>query len=299
MNTKNKITKFYLLLILLIITASCSKEPELTANPDGVFPELELSQIDKELTQLYKEYNCRIEYRYVENLLPLDWYNITPVDAKQVVPMATFLKENWVMPLEAASSHEFVVKTFPTQLVFVGSPAFQKDGKTEVLGQAEGGTLLRFTRVNDFDPNNQDWAITQLITAFHEYAHILHQTFRMPDEFRKVTPNNYTKNGWMAVNNTQAVMLGMVSPYGTSSVQEDFAELFSFYIVMPDYLIDDRFVDKNPEDYPWVSEEVVRAVNQGSAILRVKLDILKKFLAEHGFDLETARNNLQEKLTSN
>ena len=38
MNTKNKITKLYLLLILLIITASCSKEPELTANPDGCFP---------------------------------------------------------------------------------------------------------------------------------------------------------------------------------------------------------------------------------------------------------------------
>ena len=103
----------------------------------------------------------------------------------------------------------------------------------------------------------------------------------------------------MAVNNTQAVMLGMVTPYGTSSVQEDFAELFSFYIVMPDYLIDERFVDKNPEDFPWYSEEDIRALNQGSAILRVKLDILKKFLAEHGFDLETARNNLQEKLTSN
>lgn len=297
MKIKNKRTQSCSLIFLILLgIAACSNKNELISSPDDILPHPKTNEIDVRLNELYKDYNCRVEYRYVENLLPRDWYNITPVEEKYVIPMAVFLKRNWILPLEAGSSHKFVAKIFPTQLVLVGSPAFQKDGMTEVLGEAEGGTLLRFTRVNSFNPENPSWVEKQLTTAFHEYAHILHQTYRLPDEFRKVTPNSYTKNGWMTIQEIQALTMGMVTPYATSSVQEDFAELFAFYIVQPEHIIKTWFEEKKTKDFPNIPENVIQSLNNGSAILRIKLEIMKKMLSGQGLDMDKIREDLQVKL---
>lgn len=280
------------------ICFSCSDDDEnLTASQEELFPELGNSEIDIQLREIFGDYNTRIEYLYVKKYLPDDWYRITPVQENLVIPMANFLKDYWVNPLEIGSSKDFVSTNFPKKIVFVGSPARKQDG-TRVLGQAEGGTLIRFTEVNDFDLKKGAWVRQQLHTAFHEYAHVMHQTFKMPNDYRMVTPDNYTKQGWRAVQLSEAIERGMVTPYGTGAVQEDFAELFSGYITYTnnqlDYLFKDEKITKTTSP-----EEALKIIqrNKGRVFIRTKLGIMKKFLIANGLDLDAVRTDLQDKLS--
>lgn len=281
--------KYFCLLILMAGFTACEKEKALVPSEEALFPPREKMEIDKELAKIYAPYNTIVEYRYIKNFLPNDWYYITPVKGNLALPMGEFLKKMWIEPLEAGSSQRFVQSNFPKMIILVGSPALQKDG-TEVLGQAEGGTLIRFTRVNNFDLQNRRWKQLQLETAFHEYAHLLHQSYNLPEAFRKVTPDNYTKNGWRPLKQQQAIMRGMVSPYGTSAFAEDFAELFAFCITKTDAELAYLFNDQE------VTSMEIAEMNKGRGFLRTKQNILVKFLEGIGMDIVKIREDLQAKL---
>lgn len=286
-----RLLKYVWLFAVVVGISSCNDDELLTPSGEDLFPPQEQTELDKKLVEMYADYNTIIEYRYIKNLLPKDWYYIEPVSIDLVQPMAEFLKDMWIGPLEAGSSKEFVQAHFPRMIVLVGSPARQKDGSV-VLGVAEGGTLIRFTEVNYFDATSRDWKQAQLETAFHEYAHLLHQTFNLPDAFRQVTPESYTKNGWKAVTAAEALKRGMVSPYGTSAFAEDFAEIFSFYLSATDEDLDFYFNQqpvKNAQDVD---------LNKGRAYLATKLNILLKFTDGIGLDMDKVREDLQTKLSN-
>lgn len=286
-----RLLKYVWLFAVVVGIYSCNDDELLTPSGEDLFPPQEQTELDKKLVEMYADYNTIIEYRYIKNLLPKDWYYIEPVSIDLVQPMAEFLKDMWIGPLEAGSSKEFVQAHFPRMIVLVGSPARQKDGSV-VLGVAEGGTLIRFTEVNYFDATNRDWKQAQLETAFHEYAHLLHQTFNLPDAFRQVTPESYTKNGWKAVTAAEALKRGMVSPYGTSAFAEDFAEIFSFYLSATDEDLDFYF-----NQQPVQSAQDVD-FNKGRAFLATKLNILLKFTDGIGLDMDKVREDLQTKLSN-
>ncbi len=290
--------KYFSLLAIIGLFFSCSNDEDaLTASTEDLFPPRQETEIDLKLIELFSPYNTIVEYRYIKNFLDKDWYYITPVKEELVVPMAEFLKSQWIEPLEAGSSTEFVRQNFPKKIILVGSPALQLDG-TRVLGQAEAGTLIRYTEVNDFDLTNLAWKTMQLHTAYHEYAHILHQTFKMPDAYRAVTPDNYTKNGWRAVKNE--IERGMVTPYGTNSVADDFAELFAGYISYTDddlaYILQDEIINTDPEKGPVTNPDDFLSIikrNEGRSFIRTKLSIMKKFLNSVGFDMDKVRAEAQ------
>lgn len=286
-----RILKYIWLLAIVVGLTACSDDERLSPSGEDLFPPQEQTELDKELAEMYADYNSVIEYRYIKNLLPKDWYYIEPVSIDLVLPMATFLKEMWIGPLEAGSSKEFVQAHFPRMIVLVGSPARNKDGTT-VLGVAEGGTLIRFTEVNYFDATSRNWKQAQLETAFHEYAHLLHQTFNLPDAFRQVTPDSYTKNGWRALTDKEALKRGMVSPYGTSAFAEDFAEIFSFYLSATDAQLNYYFLQQNVQTVEDVD------LNKGRAYLAAKLSILLKFTDGIGLDMDKVREDLQTRLNN-
>lgn len=286
-----RLLKYVWLFAVVVGMTACNDDERLTPSGEDLFPPQVQTELDKKLVDMYADYNTVIEYRYIKNLLPNDWYYIEPVSIDLVLPMAEFLKEMWIGPLEAGSSKEFVQAHFPRMIVLVGSPARQKDGSI-ILGVAEGGTLIRFTEVNYFDATNRDWKQAQLETAFHEYAHLLHQTFNLPNAFRQVTPDSYTKNGWRAVSAAEALMRGMVSPYGTSAFAEDFAEIFSFYLSATDEDLDFYFNQqpvRNAQDVE---------LNKGRAFLATKLNILLKFTDGIGLDMDKVREDLQTRLSN-
>lgn len=291
-----KFKYFSLIAIIIILLSACVNDDEtLTASEQELFPEKNNSEIDIRLRELFSAYNTIVEYRYIKNYLDKDWYYITPTKEEVVVPMGQFLMDYWVKPLEAGSSTDFVAENFPKKIILIGSPAYKLDG-SKVLGQAEGGTLIRYTEVNDFDLLNTNWISMQLHTAFHEYAHIIHQTFKMPTEYNVVTPDNYTKNGWQTVDFNNAIQRGMVSAYGTSSVSEDFAELFSTYIIQTEVYLNFILNDESLETTE--PEEMLQRMkrNEGRVFIRQKLSILKKFLLSAGLNIDKVRSETQKKL---
>ncbi|MDC1105145.1 putative zinc-binding metallopeptidase [Prolixibacteraceae bacterium] len=308
----------YILLVLLLGLSSCSKDEDaLVPSDKPLFPHREITELDKQIIELFKGYNVRVEFRYIENLLPKEWYYITPPKEEIVFPICEMLFNAWLTPLVEGSSKEFVRQTFPKQIVLVGSQAKQKDG-TVVLGQAEGGQLIRFTEANDFTETNVDWMRRQLHTAYHEYCHIIHQTFILPDEYREVTPDNYTQTGWRVVNLTTAITKGMVTPYGTSNASEDFVEMFSCYITYPqknwDYIFNDETLPDDPvelipesqrkADPAALKAQVEQAMldlvkrNEGRTYIRKKFQILDKFLVKHGVNMHTIREEVQKYLAA-
>jgi len=204
--------------------------------------------------------------------------------------MSQLVLDMWVDPLLAGASKEFVGLTFPKMLVYVGSPAFKLDG-SRVLGQAEGGTLIRFTEVNFFDESNVGWINTQMHTAFHEYGHIIHQRFGFPNDYREVTPDTYTKSGWRTVDSREALQKGVVSSYGTKSFQEDFVELFATYIIGSEAELKHLFVDVT-DPSPEEAKD-----NAGRAILREKLSIQQKYMTNVGIDMDAVRTAYQTRIT--
>lgn len=286
--------------VLAAFFIACQGEEGVVPSSEELFPAQRETSLDDSLRRLFSPYNTRVEYRYIENLLPLDWYNITPVIDTMVLPAMKFLKSMWIESLEMAASPEFVRANFPRMIVLVGSRALMPDGKSEILGEAEGGTLIRFTRINDFSPTDSTWVSRQMTTAFHEYAHIMHQTFNMPEEFRNVTPGMYTFNGWRvyAQDIVQPISMGMVSAYATSAVEEDFAELFAASVIYNDanwkFLTEDQRADNTSDEV----REITQRMNQGRALIRRKYAIMKKFLLSNGLDIEKLRGVYWEKLNT-
>ncbi len=274
-----KALKYLVLLSILTTFIGCSEDDQVTSSGENLFPPRESSEIDLQLAEMFKGYNTRVEYLYVKNLLPADWYYITPVKEELVVPMSQLVLDMWAEPMLAGASQEFVSLTFPKLLVYVGSPAMKLDG-TRILGQAEGGTLIRFTEVNQFDSENIGWINMQMHTAYHEYGHVIHQRFGLPNEYRKVTPDSYTLTGWRTVTPEEALRRGMVSPYGTMNPQEDFVELFSTYIIASDQELYNLFEKEH----------------EGRPILNEKLSIQKKYMTSIGIDMDAVRAAYQARI---
>lgn len=277
--------------LLSAVFFSCSEDDDVTASKEDLFPKRTTSEIDKIHHEMFGDFNTRIEYRYIKNYIPSDWYYITPVKEELVLPMSNIVMDYWINPLIAGSSREFVAMTFPKLLVYIGSPAYQEDG-SKVMGEAEGGTIIRFTEVNAVDVNDDTWRTTQLHTAYHEYAHIIHQRNGFPNEYREITPNSYVKSGWMTVSESLALKKGMVTPYATSGVQEDFVELFSTYVVHSQEELDHFFVDVVPEEGKSLTQDQIET-NQGRAILRQKLSVQKKYMKNAGLDMDVIRASYQ------
>ncbi|MFV0366162.1 MAG: substrate import-associated zinc metallohydrolase lipoprotein [Mangrovibacterium sp.] len=290
-------------LILLITTSilfalsSCGDNDNISSSGEDLFPKMEIGDLDEQLIELFKDYNTRVEYRYIKNLLPSDWYYITPPKEELVLPMSKLIVDLWISPLIDASSKEFVTLTFPKMLVYVGSPALQLD-KTEVLGEAEGGTLVRFTKINEFDDSSVDWISSTMHTAYHEYAHIIHQRYGFPDTYLKVSPDSYTKNGWTVVTQRGALQKGVVTPYASSSPQEDFVELFAECIIATDEKLEYYFTDVSPWGGMSQSDsEELNKDNEGRRLLRTKREILKKYMSDIELDMDKLRTIFQSKLT--
>lgn len=299
---------FWLLALSVTLFCSCEEDDSLTPSEEALFPQMEDTPISLKLKEMFGRYNTRVEYRYIQNLIPEDWYYITPAKEEMVLPVAKIFLDMWVGPLIAGSDTAFVEQHFPRMILLVGSPAYQLDG-TIVLGQAEGGTLIRFTEINKYTPGNVDWVERQLNTAFHEYAHIMHQTFNMPDDFREVSPDNYTQNGWQPLTSNQAIIRGMVTPYGTSSVQEDYAELFATYVMKDDALLDvlvrGKPITLNKDNWDDMTEEerenallLKASMEAGCKLIAKKFAILKKHLGSAGLDIDKVRTAFQAQLSN-
>jgi substrate import-associated zinc metallohydrolase lipoprotein len=238
-----------------------------------------------------QKYGIAIRYRYVDRYVTPD-KKVAPPRLEVVRPMLDFLTEFWIEPyLSVPNGEEFFKRHVPAEVVFIGSSMYNYDG-TITLGTADAGARITLTEVNDINIENRDWLFRQLGTIYHEFAHIVHQNFKLPANFQRISPTGYTSAGsWYNLTDEEALRRGFVSPYGTSNANEDYAEIVAFLLYDPEFYENYIYDEEGCTTIPCIQR------NEGRALIRRKLTAI---LAHHeqntGVDLLKVRALIQEKL---
>ncbi len=270
-------------------------EPVKTATPS----EETLDQYIQE--NFIDEYGVAVRYKFVDKFVD-PGRRVSPPRLELVQPMLDFLTDLWVEPFLAVENGEdFFRAHVPAEVVFIGSPIYNSDG-TIILGLADAGARITLTEVNILDTESEDWVFRQLGTIYHEFAHIMHQRYNLPPNWQSISPNGYSSpQSWYNLSDQQALERGFVSPYATSSFNEDFAELVAFLLYHPDfytlYIDDEDCSAAGPcaGDADCVTSCI--ASNAGRAILRTKYNaVLNHYKQNTGVDLLQVRDIIQAKL---
>lgn len=285
MKTNYTFLLFSLVMSLVISCAEDDADAELkTTTPS----EDELDQYIQ--TNFTDKYGVAVRYTYVDRYVDPD-KRVTPPEKDLVGPMLEFLTEYWIQPYEdVTNGSEFFKRYVPAEIVLIGSSMYNSDG-TVTLGTADAGARITLTEVNDIDVENRDWIFRQLGTIYHEFAHIVHQNYNLPSNWEEISPQGYTSAGsWYNLTDAEALQRGFVSPYATSSFNEDYAETVAFILYDPDfyetYINDEVCSTSDCEDR-----------NAGRALLREKYNaVLTHYKQYTGVDLLAVRELIQAKL---
>lgn len=259
----------FLILLPLVLLFGCY--PDESLNVPVTDPDVNLDSnldiyIDDNFTT---EYDMAIRYRFEDRFID-PFQRVSPVALEYVRPMLDFIEEFWIDPyLEVQNGEEFFRDHVPVEIVFLGGLIFNEDG-TVTLGTADAGVQITFTNVNAIDRNDSDWVELQLQTVYHEFAHIVHQKYKLPQSFETISPNGYTSAGsWFNITEEEALQRGFVSPYATSSPNEDFAETVAFY------LFDADFFNFYTTDEPNCDDADCNARNEGRELIRQKVSAIE------------------------
>jgi len=280
---------FYLVFVTCTVSSGCYPDETLDT------PEKNVEPIDDELDRYIKEkftdtYGIAVRYRFVDRYVEVN-KRVTAPERSVVIPMLDFLNYYWIDAFASVpNGKKFFANHVPAEIVLIGSPMYNNDG-TVTLGTADAGARITLTEVNKVDTTNLEWMLMQLHTIYHEFAHIVHQRYSLPPNFQEISPTGYTSAGsWFVLTDEEALERGFVSPYATSSFNEDFAETVAFI------LFDKNFYETYMTDENCDSEDCA-ARNEGRGRLRQKYtSILKHYQAHTGVDLLSVRELVQEKL---
>lgn len=239
MKTMKYISSLALAAIALLGAASCSEDD---LGPT-IFPDVEdeldptsyTYKFDKWLKDAYlTPYN--LDFRYKMQDVGTDMnYNLVPASYDKAVDLAVLTKYLWFDVYDKLAGEDFLKSYGPRIIHLIGSPAFNPQTGTMVLGLAEGGIKVSLFRVNELD-NSNFAAMNEYYfkTMHHEFSHILHQTKTIPTEFQTISNGKYDDNNWQDQWEPRINSLGIVTNYGSSQMREDFAETIANYITLTD-----------------------------------------------------------------
>lgn len=285
-----KFIKYPILLIsALVLLSTCNEDP---IDSDIITVEPSDDPLDQFIqANFLDKYGVAVRYQFVDRYVD-PTKRVTPPRKELVEPVLNFLTDYWIDPfVSVENGEEFFKDHVPAEVILIGSSIFNQDG-TVTLGTADAGARITLTETNDIDEENIDWILRQLGTIYHEFAHIIHQRYNLPSNFQQISPQGYTSSGsWFTLTDEEALRRGFVSPYATSSFNEDFAETAAFVLFDPDF--DEKFM-QDEEDCNTVD---CLERNEGRALIRRKLNtILAHYEQNTGVDLMEVRAIIQNKL---
>lgn len=300
-------------LLLSVCFASCEKTEEINYVPETVAQSTDA--IDQYLQENFQDkYGCAIRWKWVDKYVDIN-YVVAPTIRQYVIPTGDMIRKFWIEPfiLESKASGDFIRKHFPPEIVFVGSELRNADG-TRTLGYADAGVRITLTELNNFDLTKKEWVIQQLHTIHHEFSHIIHQTYKMPNGFNEITQNNYTGQAWDdiyvhaetelnkngvqdptrqqvdSVSQNMAIQKGMLTPYGTSSEFEDFAEIVSLYLLTNAAEFDQTYILPDPKR-PFL--------DNGKSLITKKVNMVKEYYETNfSIDLTHLRDIILQRLNT-
>jgi len=237
------------------------------------------------------EYGMAIRYRFVDRYVD-PTTRVTPPRLTVVEPMLNFINDFWIDPYESIENgEEFFREHVPAEIILLGGFIYNGDG-TVTLGTADAGARITFTNVNAVDITDEDWRTLQLQTVYHEFAHTVHQRYKLPTAFETISPTGYTSGGsWFNLLEEEALRRGFVSPYATSSPNEDFAETISFFLFDPNFY--ETYIN---EDEDCITADCVNA-NEGRDKLSQKISaITQHYQKVVDIDINELREVIQTKI---
>jgi substrate import-associated zinc metallohydrolase lipoprotein len=283
---------YFSLVISILVTAfnGCYEEEKL--NVPVRQTSFSIDPIDIYIQENFTDpYGIAVRYKFVDRYVD-QTKRVSPPRREAVIPMLDFIADFWIDPfLGVPNGGQFFRRHVPAEVIFIGSSMFNDDG-TVTLGTADAGARITLTEVNDIDPDNRNWVFRQLGTIYHEFAHIVHQRYNLPPNFQQISPGGYTSAGsWYNLTDEEALQRGFVSPYATSSFNEDFAETVAFM------LFDPGFYQNYIYDEPNCTTANCTARNEGRAKIRTKFNsIVTHYKQVTGVDLLQVRAIVQQKL---
>ena len=301
----------YICCLSLCCFMSCSDDESTNYVPES--KELSADEIDVYFQENFQEkYGSTVRWQWIDKYVDIN-YIVAPAMRKVLIPTGEMIRRFWIEPfiLESQASGECIRKHFPPEIVCVGSELRNADG-TRTLGYADAGVRITLTELNYFDLTNREWVIQQLHTMHHEFSHIIHQTYKMPNGFNKITEDTYTGQAWKDINtNAQAELIekgisspttheidsvaqnmaiqrGMLTPYGTSSEFEDFAEFVSLYLLTEPAVFEETYIASDPKR---------TFLDEGKANIDKKLALVKEYyVSNFSIDLTHLREIILQRL---
>lgn len=281
--------KTHLIFFLLMGLLGCYPDESLKVEETEY--DLEFTELDEYIEENYtQEYGVAIRYRYSDRYVR-PGERVAPPKLEVVRPMLDFIDKYWIEPyLEVENGEDFFRLHVPAEVIFLGGLIYNEDG-TVTLGTADAGARITFTDVNSIDPTNRDWLFRQLNVVYHEFAHIVHQRYSLPTAFETLS-NGYTSAGsWFNLPEEEALQRGFVSPYASSSPNEDFAETVAFYLFDPEF--DENYLIDEAD----CADADCEARNDGRARLRQKVAaIASHYEKVTGISLEALRAQTQNRI---
>lgn len=290
---------------------SCSDDESTNYVPESIEPSVD--EINVYFQENFQDkYGSAVRWQWIDKYVDIN-YIVAPAMRKVLIPTGEMIRRFWIEPfiLESKKSGEFIRKHFPPEIVCVGSELRNADG-TRTLGYADAGVRITLTELNYFDLSNKEWVIQQLHTMHHEFSHIIHQTYKMPNGFNKITENNYTGQAWKdiyanaqneligkgiespkeaevdSVAQNMAIQRGMLTPYGTSSEFEDFAEVVSLYLLTDPVVFNQTYILSDPKR---------TFLDEGKANIDKKLALVKEYyMSNFSIDLTHLREIILQRL---
>ena len=217
------------------LLAACSDDklgdtifPDVSDEPD---PASYTYKFDKWLNLNFRDvYNVDFKY-LMEDVESVMDYNLVPATYDNARDIALLTKYLWYDSYKELTGEDFIKSYGPRILHLVGSPAYNAQTGTEILGLAEGGLKVTLFKVNEMDLNDINMLNEYYFrTMHHEFGHILHQTKSYPTDFNLLSTGRYDDSSWQSKQPGYVASLGFVTPYASSQAREDFAETIANYV---------------------------------------------------------------------
>lgn len=238
-----KLHKILLMAACSLALASCSEEqlgPTIfPTDPEPVDPNGYTYKFDKWVEQNFLiPYNLEFKYR-MEDIESDMNYNLVPATFDNARDLCLLTKYLWFDTYKEHCGEDFLKTYGPRILHLIGSPAYNANTGTEILGLAEGGLKVTLFKVNELDLKNVNQLNEYYFrTMHHEFGHILHQTKSYPTEFNLLSTGRYDSGSWQSKPIGLMASQGLITPYASSQAREDFAETIANYLTRPQEQID-------------------------------------------------------------
>ena len=287
----NKIKLLMLLAVVSLCVACDNDDP----SSESIFKNetnVSDSEFDKWLIKNYTEpYNIMFNYLYNDNLTN-NSYNVVPASIDKSKSMAIMIKHIWLDAYVETVGEQFVKENTFREFQLIGSGQYSSGGSNQItIGYAENGIRINLFRINNLDVDNvfinqdnpyrnniaepMDLNYWYFHTMHHEFCHILTQKKSYSTDYQTISAGKYHSADWINVDDEEAAPEGFVSGYASSEYNEDFAEVYAFYVTLDDTGWDKILTTAGPE---------------GSAIILQKLDLVKSYFQDTwNIDLDELR----------